>query len=1254
MSFFGKLSDILTRRSPGRPALSPQNNPHPVPPSDATSDHIQRTETSGAWNAGSPVEPGSLHTSFESTFPSTSASSNAEGLRHYCELRPVRPQYRQAVPRLESGMRRLFGETTHAKLRQPSEERLLPPSKRKDPAGVPVVPGQARSNKLKSPYAPVDTISKGRDSGPVRAQGKRRARDGQAASVAGYPRSERPSKRLRQRSLEGSFSEKPRNFSDNDVAEHPAQEAHRIADHPSRMSPTLSQNTGKTKKQRNNRRGEVKEYRNVERFIKLPRIQPSPKRAPKSYPGASSDDERFTENATKERRRNNSLLSEMDSGYKPDRPLKTEVLESVEIRNVKSPVLATEAQSSPTLQHKSIESGMGRDISESRESPDELQGAVTVRPPTLSGSTRRAELGGNTATTGHQPSSHDIQPTIFESSQSSSKGKRKNKRAQTSETVSTPQSFGATFVRFGSFEHHASLQPLEIDVDNVVKHMITLSRTVDLANGFEVPLSKVICIVKGDSSSYKVRLKLNMSGVDRSIDIDFVSMPVKEEFCSLVGSEFSIQEKSSEWMNKAFNRAQKENKQSPNGTKRPSKSGPEQAPDKQAASTKRVKLTDALRDENGVAVGRQPSPVDAASRERANPSLSAAKPTETSEPEKSPGRVSKRAAEPSVEIPVKKFAPSMSTRAMSRRPTSTTTTVVCDDSDDELAEQPLPEAHAKKWHKPLVYPLVGKKKAEVDVYDLDRLRENEFLNDNLIGFYIRFLQEHLDRTNQEVAKKVYFFNSFFHDTLMKVPRGKRGINYEGVQKWTRTVDIFSHDYVVVPINESAHWYVAIICNLPSLQGIAEESPAPREPTEGKEPSAPPDSQIQEVPETPEPEMAPHKDNGDEKTADSEPTREELARKSLASMSIVDESTKDKSNEGSGVDEEWPELEESSISPPKGLSTRVETPGRLDAKEAPQLLEPSAKPRKQKIKRGPRYDACQPIIITFDSLNVSRSPTISSLREYLCREAKSKKGIEINKNLIKGMRAQDIPLQPNYSDCGLYLLAYLEKFVQDPDVFVRKILQRQMDQVDDWPPLRSGLLRYRLRKFLDALYDEQEQLKSQKMSDHDTMADKKPICYLLGGPVSANAKHEKSSPGTVKSSENSCIPDADPGRHAESDVEVNLNQENPKETEGPSPVVDEKGPQPLGADTLRQPFEGDVVLVPDSQPEIASSANPPLKPLQQAPELEVQTRAVVDIKDVAEGEGPDDTVTVVPVETQVSGMPPKSSAPVRSSVEKSPM
>ena len=32
-----------------------------------------------------------------------------------------------------------------------------------------------------------------------------------------------------------------------------------------------------------------------------------------------------------------------------------------------------------------------------------------------------------------------------------------------------------------------------------------------------------------------------------------------------------------------------------------------------------------------------------------------------------------------------------------------------------------------------------------------------------------------------------------------------------MKRWTRKVNIFEKDFVVVPINENYHWYLCIIC-----------------------------------------------------------------------------------------------------------------------------------------------------------------------------------------------------------------------------------------------------------------------------------------------------------------------------------------------------------------------------------------------------------------------------------------------------------
>lgn len=45
----------------------------------------------------------------------------------------------------------------------------------------------------------------------------------------------------------------------------------------------------------------------------------------------------------------------------------------------------------------------------------------------------------------------------------------------------------------------------------------------------------------------------------------------------------------------------------------------------------------------------------------------------------------------------------------------------------------------RKWKAPLLYPFDGPKRANVEYDDLDRLNDEEFLNDNIMNFYLRFV-----------------------------------------------------------------------------------------------------------------------------------------------------------------------------------------------------------------------------------------------------------------------------------------------------------------------------------------------------------------------------------------------------------------------------------------------------------------------------------------------------------------------------------
>lgn len=87
--------------------------------------------------------------------------------------------------------------------------------------------------------------------------------------------------------------------------------------------------------------------------------------------------------------------------------------------------------------------------------------------------------------------------------------------------------------------------------------------------------------------------------------------------------------------------------------------------------------------------------------------------------------------------------------------------------------------------------------------DLRRLDDGQCLNDNLIAFGLQHLL--VSSKHDHPHKRIYLHNSYFHTNL-------KGSGYESVKSWTSNVDLLSYDYIVVPVNEGFHWWVAIICN----------------------------------------------------------------------------------------------------------------------------------------------------------------------------------------------------------------------------------------------------------------------------------------------------------------------------------------------------------------------------------------------------------------------------------------------------------
>ncbi|KAG0294276.1 hypothetical protein BGZ96_001495 [Linnemannia gamsii] len=291
----------------------------------------------------------------------------------------------------------------------------------------------------------------------------------------------------------------------------------------------------------------------------------------------------------------------------------------------------------------------------------------------------------------------------------------------------------------------------------------------------------------------------------------------------------------------------------------------------------------------------------------------------------------------------------------------------------------------------------------VHIEDLARLFESDFLNDILIEFGLKYVYEGLEKSHPELAKRTYIFNSFFYQRLIAKPAAGMSA-YDAVKSWTNKIDLFDMDFIVVPICEKAHWYLAIITNPSLLLRDSQDQPQTKSnessstassiPSPVREPSSvtPPDSPV--LPSITE-------------------SMESLAGSTEGLLRIKGER---------GTD--------------KGVTSKTE----------------NATGRPKRVPRSsiPVDVDASPYIIILDSLG-GYHPTVSkALRSYLQQELSARKGI--NKTLttddIVGRYAKP-PQQQNFSDCGLYLLHFAEVFLKNPRRLLDGIVNNKPELEKYW-------------------------------------------------------------------------------------------------------------------------------------------------------------------------------------------------------------
>ncbi|KAI1727743.1 ubiquitin-like-specific protease 2 [Ditylenchus destructor] len=129
------------------------------------------------------------------------------------------------------------------------------------------------------------------------------------------------------------------------------------------------------------------------------------------------------------------------------------------------------------------------------------------------------------------------------------------------------------------------------------------------------------------------------------------------------------------------------------------------------------------------------------------------------------------------------------------------------DDDEDSPEKLSPKKRSNDTV--FVYPSSGKNACSVQFSDLRYLDSHYMLNDTIIDFYLKYIL--YDMVPPERRSRIFMFSSFFYSRLSQIP--PHASNFNAVRAWTKNVNLFEKEQIIIPINEDIHWYLAVIVNV---------------------------------------------------------------------------------------------------------------------------------------------------------------------------------------------------------------------------------------------------------------------------------------------------------------------------------------------------------------------------------------------------------------------------------------------------------
>ncbi|XP_017549846.1 sentrin-specific protease 6 isoform X3 [Pygocentrus nattereri] len=347
---------------------------------------------------------------------------------------------------------------------------------------------------------------------------------------------------------------------------------------------------------------------------------------------------------------------------------------------------------------------------------------------------------------------------------------------------------------------------------------------------------------------------------------------------------------------------------------------------------------------------------------------------------------------------------------------------VLDSEDDNVDMMACPSSWTQPVKKLVVYPPPPAKGGfSITEEDLSCLDEGEFLNDVIIDFYLKYLV--CEKLQKEDANRCHVFSSFFYKSLTQKDQDTTSVfqppcsikerRHNRVKTWTRHLDLFEKDFIFVPINESAHWYLTVICFPGQVLQCSALGP------------------LENVDYTPSPSLQNPMSLFYRQMASEQHYRRTMSigELDMGFCFLSDDDLED-------------EIQD-------------------DFTPSGNIFNTASK---------------RPCILIMDSLSCrSRPMVVKMLQEYLEMEWWVKKGSwqSFTNGAMNGWSLQ-VPQQHNHTDCGVYLLQYVESFLMSPP----QILHSAMDLSDWFPQKLVKKKRKKIKKLIFRLHLQQQQQQQQ--------------------------------------------------------------------------------------------------------------------------------------------------------------------------------